>query len=182
MQLGLCICSTGTDSQPKLKIQSELDSLQERVRLPRLHNSSSLKQVTVDADIAVASIPTNSLEDTMKLVYAIAVVVTKEMGYTVKKPHPDAGYQSVPPWMRRITAKVARLRADLSRLEQMQSGKLKNTLGLTSRYLTSGKHISIVIEELKQQVTALAGKLSKFKKRHLRYHQNTLISKGSTQN
>ena len=50
------------------------------MRLPKLYYCKSLKQITVDANIAVASIQTNSLEDTMRLVYATTLVVTREMG------------------------------------------------------------------------------------------------------
>ena len=118
----------------------------------------------MDANIAAASIHTNCLEVTMRLVYATALVVTREMGYSVMQSRSVTASQAVPPWRRRITSKIARLGSDLSQLEQMKSGKLKNTSGLIQHYLTCGKHISTVIEELKQKVMALSGKLSRFNK------------------
>ena len=167
---------TARQKELQFKIQAELNLAHERVRLPKLHYCNSLKQITMDANIAVASIHTNSLEDTMRLVYATALVVTREMGYSVMQTRSVTASQAVPPWKRHITSKIARLRSDLSQLEQMKSGKLKNTSGLIHHYLTCGKHISTVIEELKQKVMALSGKLSRFNKSCLRHHQNNLFN------
>ena len=90
--------------------------------------------------------------------------------------HSVTTYQAVPPWKRRITSNIARLRSDLSQLEQMKSGKLKSTSGLIYHYLIHGKYISTVTEELKQEVMALSGKLSRFNKSCLRHHQNNLFN------
>ena len=166
---------TARQKELQFKIQAELNLAQERVRLPKLHYCNSLKQITMDANIAVTSIRTNNLEDTLRLVYATALVVTREMGYSVMQSRSVTASQAVPPWKRCITSKIAKLRSDLSQLEQMKFGKLKNTSGLIYCYLTCRKHISIVIQELKQKVTTLSGMLSRFNKSCLR-HQNHLFN------
>ena len=132
--------------------------------LLKLHYCNSLKQITSDVNQAVSSIPTTSLDDTMKLVYAAAVVVTREMGCSVVCLGHFASSQQDSLWRRHINNKIVRLRADLSQLEHFQSGRLKDVSDLLCRYGTSGKSISVVIEDLKQKVTALSGKLSRYNK------------------
>ena len=58
----------------------------------------------------------------------------------------------------------------------MKSCKLMNLSGLIYRYLTCGKHISTVMEELKQKAMALSDKLSRFNKSCLWCHQNNLFN------
>ena len=117
---GACTFQDLTARQKELqfKIQAELSLAQERVRLPKLHYCNSLKQITMDANIAVASIHTNCLEETLRLVYATALVVNREMGYSVMQSRSVTASQAVPPWRRRITSKIARLRSDLSQLDK----------------------------------------------------------------
>ena len=108
-----------------------------------------------------------------RLIYAGAYVVCERLG---KKVTSEAQKRENEKWWRvRIVKKIARLRKDLSRLEEAKSEKLKRAdvfQQLQRRYHVLEKGLVYVIEEVKQRLMAESQKLRRFDEKILRYQQN----------
>ena len=86
--------------------------------------------------------------------YAGAVVVTNKLGVKIDK---EAGRKK-PMWKRRLQNKIKELRKDLSQLEASKDKDISNFRyweRLERKYSIRIKRLNVVIEELKQRITAI---------------------------
>ena len=86
--------------------------------------------------------------------YAGAVVVTNKLGVKIDK---EAGRKE-PMWKRRLQNKIKEFRKDLSQLEALDDKDISNFRyweRLERKYSIRIKRLNVVIEELKQRITAI---------------------------
>ena len=95
------------------------------------------------------------------MLYAGAFVVTNRLG--VKIDH-VAGRKE-PMWKRRLQNKIKELRKDLSQLEVSKDKGISNFRHcerLERKYSIRVKRLNVVIEEMKQTITAIAAKVRRY--------------------
>ena len=81
-------------------------------------------------------------------------------------------------WKRRLQNKIKELRKDLSQLEAQKdrdTSNFRHWERLERKYSTRVKRLNVVIEELKQRITAIAAKVSRYQGRVDSYRQNRLF-------
>ena len=86
--------------------------------------------------------------------YAGAVVVTNKLGVKIDR---EAGRKE-PMWKRRLQNKIKEYRKDLSQLEALDDKDISNFRyweRLERKYSIRIKRLNVVIEELKQRITAI---------------------------
>ena len=123
-------------------------------------------------------ISTPDLRGTSDLMYAAAKVVTESLGISTQHPRASPG-SGLPSWQQRLQNKLTSLRCDLSRLVALQSGHLKAPAvidQLYSIYLVNGDPLPVIIETLRQKITALSRKISCFIARSQGFYQNRMFS------
>ena len=104
------------------------------------------------------------LEETAKineLFYAGAVVVTNRLGVKIDK----VAWRKEPMWKRRLQNKIKELRKDLSQLEASKDKDISNFRHwerLERKCSIRVKRMNVVIEELKQRITAIAAKVRRY--------------------
>ena len=101
---------------------------------------------------------THSITKTNALFYAGAVVFTNRLGVKTDKV---AGRKE-PMWKRRLQNKIKELWKDLSQLEASKDKDISNFRHwerLERKYSIIVKRLNVVVEELKQRITAIASKV-----------------------
>ena len=154
-------------------------------KLPALRNvpEKKLLEDTAKVDKVLGKIKLHSNTKTNELFYAGAVVVvTNRLGVKIDKV---AGRKE-PMWKRRLQNKIKELRNDVSRLEASEGKDISNFRHwerLEKKYSIRVKRLNVVIEELKQMITAIAAKVRRYQGRVDSYRQKTIrlytITKGS---
>ena len=87
-------------------------------------------------------------------------------------------------WNRRLQNKIKELRKDLSRLESLKDKDISNFRHwkrLERKYSITIRRLNVVIEELKQRITAIAAKVRKYQGRVDSYRQNRLFENSQRQ-
>ena len=143
---------------------------------PNLRNTerSKLKKAVAEVNSVISLIETQTITETNRLLLAGANVVAARLGFKA------GGSKRVkePWWLRRIKSKIQQLRKDISRLEKHMSGEIRKSKvrdQLKRKYKIDVKGPSVVLEELKQQLTAQAAKLKQYQERHKQYRQNRMF-------
>ena len=98
---------------------------------------------------------TNSITKTNELFCAGAFVVTNRLGVQINMV---AGRKE-PMWKRRLQSKIKELRKDLSKLEASKDkgiSKFRHWERLERKCNIRVKRLNVVVEELKQRITAIA--------------------------
>ena len=156
-------------------ILSEMEN-QEQQKPPNLRNieRSRLRKVAEELNGVICYINTTSITETNRLLVAAANVAAKRVGFKVseKKERVD------PWWKRRIQQKINDIRKDISRLERRTAGHSVNPeiiQKLEQKYHLSSKGEKVVLEELKQRVSALAAKIKRYEQRNTQYRQNRMF-------
>ena len=93
--------------------------------------------------------------------YVGAAVVTNRLGVKISK----VAERKEPMWKRRFQNKIKELRKDLSQLEASKDKDISNCRhceGLERKYSIRVKELNVVIEELKQRITAIAAKVRRY--------------------
>ena len=117
---------------------------------------------------------------TNELFYAGAVVVTSRLGVKIGKM---AGRKEQM-WKRRLQNKIKEIRKDLSQLETSKVKDISNFRHwerLERKYSIRVKRLNVVIEELKQRITAIAAKVRRCQGRVDSYRQNRLFENNQRQ-
>ena len=112
--------------------------------------------------------------------YAGAVVVTNRLGVKIDKV---AGIKETM-WKRRLQNKIKELRKDLSQLEVSKDKGISNFRHwerLKRKYSIRVKRLNVVIEELKQRITAIPAKVRRYQGRVDSYRQNRLFENNPRQ-
>ena len=123
---------------------------------------------------ALQYIQTGNITHTNKLLKAAGCLVAMRLGIKKKKEM----VTKEPWWKRRIKRKIETLRKDLSRLERLASGELKNRgkkEDIKKKYNLQKEDIKTVIETIKQRITANATKLGRYEARNEQYMQNRMF-------
>ena len=145
-------------------------------RLPALRNvpKKNLLEEIAKVDKVLSKFKTHSITKTNELFYAGAVVVTNRLGVKIDKV---AGRKE-PMWKRRLQNKIKELRKDLSQLEASKDKDISNFRRwerLERKYSIIVKRLNVVMEELKQRITAIAAKVKRCQGRVDSYRQNSLF-------
>ena len=97
---------------------------------------------------------THSIPKTNELFCARAFVLTNRLGVKIDK----VAWRKELMWKRRLQNKIKELRKDLSQLEALKDKSISNFRHwerLEGKYSTRVKRLNVVIEELKQRITAI---------------------------
>ena len=145
-------------------------------KLPALRNvpKKKLLEETAKVDKVLSKFKTHSITKTNELFYAGAVVVTNRLGVKIDKV---AGRKE-PMWKRRLQNKTKELRKDLSQLEASKDEDISNFRHweiLERKYNIKVKTLNVVIEELKQKITAIVAKVRRYQQWVDNYRQNRLF-------
>ena len=151
-------------------------------KLPALRNVSKKKllEETAKVDRVLSKFKTHSITKTNELFYSGAVVVTNRLGVKIDKV---AGRKE-PVWKRRLQNKIKELRKDLSQLKASKDKDINNFRHwerLERKYSIRVKRLNVVIEELKQAITAIAAKVRRYPGRVDSYRQKRLFENGQRQ-
>ena len=174
---------------PEMGAEEQADSLDEEVaivmeiaeviekgrkdKLPALRNvpKKKLLEETAEVDKVLSKFKTYSIAKTNELFYAGAFVVTNKLGMKIDKV---AGRKE-PMWKRRLQSNIKELRKDLSQLEASKDKGVSNSRHwerLERKYSIRVKRLNVVVEELKQRITAIAAKVRRYQGRVDSYRQN----------
>ena len=151
-------------------------------KLPALRNvpKKKLLEETAKVDKVLSKFKTHSITKTNELFYAGAFVVTNKLGVKIDKV---AGIKE-PMWKRRLQNKIKELRKDLSQLEVSKDKGVSNSRHwerLERKYSIRVKRLNVVVEELKQRITAIAAKVRRYQERVDSYRQNRLFENNERQ-
>ena len=116
----------------------------------------------------------HSIAKANELFYAGAFIVINRLGVKIDK----VTGRSEPMWKRRLQNKIKELRKDLSQLEASKDKDISNFRHwekLERKYSIRVKRLNVVIEELKQRITAIAAKVRRYQGRVDSYRQNRLF-------
>ena len=174
----------GLDEE-EVAIVTEVAEMIERGRknkLPALRNvlKKKLLEETTKFDKVLSKFKTHSILKTNELFYAGAVVVTNRLEVKIDKV---AGRKESM-WKRRLQNKIKELRKDLSQLEASKDKDISNFRHwgrLERKYSTRVKRLNVVIEELKQRITAIAAKVRRYQGRVDSYRQIRLFENNQRQ-
>ena len=122
---------------------------------------------------------TQSITNTDELFYAGAIVRNR-LGVNNDKVAGRKG----PMWKRRLQNKIKELRKDLIQLEASKDKDINNFRyweRLERKYSIRVKRLNVVIEELKQRITAIAAKVRRYQGRVDSYRQNRLFENNQRQ-
>ena len=151
-------------------------------KLPALRTvpKKKLLEEAAKVDKVLSKFKTHSITKTNELFYAGAFVVTNRLGVKTDK---IAGRKE-PMWKRRLQNKIKELREDLSQLEASKDKDISNFRHwerLERKYSIRVKRLNVVIEELKQKITAIAAKVRRYQGRLDGYRQNRLFGNNQRQ-
>ena len=171
--------------EEEVVIVIEIAEVIEKVRkdkLPALRNvpKKKLLEETAKVDKVLSKFKTNSITKTNELFYAGAVVVTNRLGVKIDK----VAWREEPIWKRRLHKKIKELRKDLSQLEASKDKDICNFRHwkrLERKYSIGVKRLNVVIEELKQRITAIAAKVRRYQARVDSCRQNRLFENNQRQ-
>ena len=112
--------------------------------------------------------------------YAGAVVATNRLGVKIDK----VAWRKEPMWKRSLQNKIKELRKDLSQLKVSKNKDISNfrpSERLERKYSIKVKRLNIVIEELKQRISAIAAKVRRSQGRVDSYRQNRLFENNQSE-
>ena len=117
---------------------------------------------------------THHITKTNELFYAGDFAVTNRLGVKIDK----VAWRKKPMWKRRLQNKIKELRKDLRQLEASKDkgiSHFRHWERLERKYNIRVKRLNVVVEELKQRITAIAAKVRRYQGRVDSYRQNRLF-------
>ena len=139
-----------------------------------------LLEETPKVDKILSKFKTDNIKKANELFCAGAVAVTNRFRVTIDKV---AGKKE-PMWKRRLQNKIKELRKDLSQLEASKNkdiSKFRHWERFERKYSIRVKRLNVVVEELKQRITAIIAKARRYQGRADSYRQNRLLEKNQRQ-
>ena len=151
-------------------------------KLPALRTmpKKKLLEEAAKVDKVLSKFKTHSITNTNELFYVGAFVVTNRLRVKIDKV---AGRKE-PMWKRRLQNKFKELRKDLSQLDVSKDKDISNFRHwerLERKYSIRVKRLNVVIEELKQRITAIAAKVRRYQGRVDSYRQNRIFGNNQRQ-
>ena len=138
-------------------------------------DKSRVDEETKRVNSVLKYIETKSISETNKLLKAVSICVAERLGIKNKR---GSKRNNEPWWKRRIENDIDILRKDIAILERKKRGELRREgkfSFLQKKYNVNRKGLAVVIEELKQRVTAKKAKLNRYEQRIKQYRQNRLF-------
>ena len=135
---------------------------------------------TAKVNKVLSKFKTHSITKTNELFYAGAVVVTNRLGVKIDM----VAERKEPMWKRTLQNKIKELRKDISHLEALKDKGISNFRHwerLERKYSIRVKRLNVVIEELKQRITAIAAKVRRYQRWVDSYRQNRLFENNQRQ-
>ena len=171
--------------EEEVAIVMEITEVIERGRkdkLPALRTvpKKKLLEEAAMVDTVVSKFKTHSITKTNELFYAGAFVVINRLGVKIDK----VARIKEPKWKRRLQNKIKELRKDLSQIKAFKDKNISNFRHwkrLERKYSIRVRRLNIVIQELKQRITAIAAKVRKYQGRLDSYWQNRLFGNNERQ-
>ena len=160
--------------EEEIAIVMEIAEVIERGRkdkLPALRNVPKRKLLEETAKVDKVLSITHNITKTNELLYTGAVVVTNRLGVKIDK----RAARKEPMWKRKLQNKIKELTKDLSQLETSKDKDISNFRHwerLERKYNIRVKRLNVVIEEMKQRITAIAAKVRKYQGRVDSHRQN----------
>ena len=139
-----------------------------------------LLEETAKVDKVLCKVKTHIITKTNELLYAGTVVLTNRLGVKIDK----VAWRKEPMWKRRLQNRIKKLRKDLSQLKASKDNDISNFRHwerLAKKYSIRVKRLNVLIEELKQRITAIAAKVRKYQGRVDSHRQNRLIENNRRQ-
>ena len=151
-------------------------------KLPALRSVPKMKllEETGKVDKVLSKFKTHSIRKTNGFFCARAVVGTNSLGVKIDK----VAARKEPLWKRRLQNKIRELRKDVSQLEASRDKDITNFRDwkrLERKYSIRVKRMNVVIEELKQRITAIAAKVKRYQGRVDSYRQIRLFENNQRQ-
>ncbi|XP_030760815.1 uncharacterized protein LOC115885926 [Sitophilus oryzae] len=153
-------------SLPKIKYTAQTTTIIERVNAilcDKLKTSFNLEEIHVH-------------------IYCAALTCLTQNGQDVAQ-RPKENKKPIPPWEKRMSDKISRLRRDIGRMQQLSKGNDSETLlkkiseDITTRFRqlsgqTQKDFVIDTLDSLKQQLAVHTDKLKRYKRSHLRRMHN----------
>ena len=134
--------------------------------------SSNLKRM----NNVLKTIRTENISEDNSLMYAAAYVISDLMGKVRKEQR--VNIKKEPFWKRRIFNSIKTWRKDLSRLEELQRGRLlkeRERDQLNHKYKLNENGTRYICEMLRQKIRAGSVKIKRYEDRNKQYRQNVLF-------
>ena len=143
-------------------------------------DSRRLAEETSIGNEVLKYIRTKNISDTNKLLLSISVLIARRLGLRNQFERDGAKKRNwkEPAWKRRLDNDVLKLRGNISVLDQKLKGTLKKEWKykeLERKFGIKKKGLRVVLEELKQRLTAKKTKIKRYEERIKRYQQNRLF-------
>ena len=122
----------------------------------------------MNLNYVVSRIPTSNLTETNRLMYAVAIVASEELGFKVRQVPGIKRKSQQPMWKMRLQRKIDELRRETSQLEQLRQGHLVNQevkMKLIQKYHLFNRSYAEVSEDLRQRITSASKKITRYQKR-----------------
>jgi len=150
----------------------------DRVYLPPLRGKllSDCKNIIDNMNSVLTRFHTSSLSELCNLCYCAARVVTEECGISVQASNME---KFSPPWESRLLFRLRRCTQDLSRLHELQNGRLLSQHKvnvLTSRYNLTSRSVEEACEEVYQTIKAVSHRLKRYRHKCSCHQQNHMFS------
>ena len=150
----------------EVAIVMEIAEVIERSRndkLPALRNvpRKKLLEETAKVHKVLTKFKTRTITKTNELSYAGPVVIINRLAMKIDKVAERKGLM----WKRRLQNKIKGLRKNVSQLEALKYKNISNFIHwerLERKYRIRVKRLNVVIEELKQRITAIAVKVRRY--------------------
>ena len=105
------------------------------------------------------------------------MVVTNKLAVNINK----AAEKKEPIWKRRLQNKIKEFRKNLSQLESSEDMEVRHWQTLERKYNIRVKTLSVIIEQLKQRIVAIAAKVRRNQERLDRFRQNRMSQNNQRQ-
>ena len=135
---------------------------------------TKLREATQEINVLLAHVETTDITETNQLLRAAAIVIIRKLGIKRATNHP----RKEPFWKRRMKSKIQVLRGEISKLERSRSNpslKLRGLTQIRKKFFAKKMGLNVVIEELKQLMTAKAEKLRRYEQRVQQYRKNRMF-------
>ena len=139
-----------------------------------------LLEETAKVDKVLSKFKTHSITKTNELFYAGTFLFTNRLGVKIEK----VARRNEPMWKRRLQNKIKELRKDLSQLEASKDEgirRFRHWERLEIKYSIRVKRLNVVIEQMKQRITAIAAKVKRYQEWVDSYRQNRLFENNQRQ-
>ena len=141
----------------------------------RKADRKKLREITSNVNKVLKYIMISDVTETNDLINDVAVYLNQRLGLKQRK---DKVSQE-PFWKRRIQRDSNELRKTVGKLDRYAKGQIKNMKKLEQickKHHVKKKGVKVVMEELKQRITAKAAKIDRYEKRINQFRINRMFS------